>query len=57
MIDTENINKNFTVGGERGDFNPEVRLQNLENEIQELAAKCVAAMKKSSKQKPKNTFQ
>jgi hypothetical protein len=56
MIDTETINKNFTVGGEKGDFTPAYALEKLENDIQELASKCVLAMRRAKKGRKKTNF-
>ena len=56
MIDTENINKNFNFGGEKGDFQPQFAKEKLESDIQELASKCVAAMMRVKKAKPKSNF-
>lgn len=44
-INIDAINELFTFGGEKGDFREETANANLENDIKELAAICVKAMK------------
>ena len=56
MIDTEIINEMYNHGGERGEMRHEAAMEILETEICELAAHCVAAMKKVKK-KSKSNFQ
>lgn len=50
-LNIDAINEMFTFGGEKGDFEEETLQQNLENDIKELAAVCVKAMRESRKQK------
>lgn len=57
LIDTESINKQFNFGGEKGEMKEEIANENLENDIIELAQKCIEAMQKSKKSKPKSNFQ
>ena len=56
MIDTEIINEMYTHGGERGEMRHEAAMEILEEEICELAAHCVAAMRRRPK-KGKSNFQ
>lgn len=46
IIDTEIINKMFTYGGEKGELKQEEAMEKLESDICELAAHCVAAMRR-----------
>ena len=56
IIDTEIINKMFTYGGEKGELKQEEAMEKLESDICELAAHCVAAMRRVQK-KRKSNFQ
>ena len=55
MIDTDIINEMYTHGGERGEMRHEAAMEILETEICELAAHCVAAMRRVPK-KVKSNF-
>ena len=55
-IDIENINKQFNFGGEKGELKPEELENKLESDIMELATKCVQAMRRAKKHKPRTKF-
>ena len=55
-IDIVSINNQFNFGGEKGELKPEELESKLESDIMELAAKCVAAMRRAKKHKPKTRF-
>ena len=56
-IDTDNINKEFDIGGEKGKkiVNEEEELEKEEKEILEMAEHCVIAMERKSAQDPINS--
>lgn len=55
-IDIVSINNQFNYGGEKGELKPEEMEQKLESDIMELAAKCVNAMRRAKKHKPRTKF-
>ena len=55
-IDIVSINNQFNFGGEKGELKPEEQESKLETDIMELAARCVAAMRRAKKNKPKTRF-
>ena len=55
-IDIVSINNQFNFGGEKGELKPEELENKLESDIMELAAKCVAAMRRAKKHKPRTRF-
>lgn len=55
-IDIVSINNQFNFGGEKGELKPEELESKLESDIMELAAKCVAAMRRAKKHKPRTRF-
>jgi hypothetical protein len=53
-IDTDEINKLFTYGGEKGEIKmtADEEQENFEKEIEELALMCLASMKRKSPDEP-----
>lgn len=55
-IDIVSINNQFNFGGEKGELKPEELESKLESDIMELATKCVQAMRRAKKHKPRTKF-
>lgn len=55
-IDIVSINNQFNYGGEKGELKPEELESKLESDIVELAGKCIAAMRRAKKHKPRTRF-
>jgi hypothetical protein len=53
-IDTDAINELFTYGGEHGQvkMSEDEEIRNFENEIEELASMCIAAMNRKTPSDP-----
>ena len=55
-IDIVSINNQFNFGGEKGELKAEEQEYKLESDIMELAAKCISAMRRAKKHKPRTRF-
>ena len=55
-IDIVSINNQFNFGGEKGELKPEELENKLESDIMELAYKCIMAMRRAKKNKPRTKF-